>query len=177
MSVYGGIGGAQAVFAVLVSITLALGSLIASRTYHSALLKKIFYAPMSFFDTNPLGNVLNRNLGFRSHQRSIEVINLIENNLDEKYAWTFIRIGNDIFNIDSTIPNAMGLLINLLFMTIANIIVIIYAIWQFILVFVPVSVIYVVVQRFYVACSRQLRRIESKLKAPIYSNFQETIQE
>ena len=71
----------------------------------------------------------------------------------------------------------MGLLINLLFMTIANIIVIIYAIWQFILVFVPVSVIYVVVQRFYVACSRQLRRIESKLKAPIYSNFQETIQE
>ena len=44
-------------------------------------------------------------------------------------------------------------------------------------VFVPVSVIYVVVQRFYVACSRQLRRIESKLKAPIYSNFQETIQE
>ena len=43
--------------------------------------------------------------------------------------------------------------------------------------FVPVSVIYVVVQRFYVACSRQLRRIESKLKAPIYSNFQETIQE
>ena len=49
------------------------------------------------------------------------------------------RIGNDIFNIDSTIPNAMGLLINLLFMTIANIIVIIYAIWQFILatVFIP----------------------------------------
>ena len=51
----------------------------------------------------------------------------------------FNRIGNDIFNIDSTIPNAMGLLINLLFMTIANIIVIIYAIWQFILatVFIP----------------------------------------
>ena len=44
-----------------------------------------------------------------------------------------MRIGNDIFNIDSTIPTAMGLLINLLFMTIANIIVIIYAIWQFIL--------------------------------------------
>ena len=86
LSVYGGIGGAQAVFAVLVSITLALGSLIASRTYHSALLKKIFYAPMSFFDTNPLGNVLNRNRGFRGHQRSIEVINLIENNLDGKYA-------------------------------------------------------------------------------------------
>ena len=63
LSVYGGIGGAQAVFAVLVSITLALGSLIASRKYHSALLKKIFYAPMSFFDTTPLGNVLNRILG------------------------------------------------------------------------------------------------------------------
>ena len=49
------------------------------------------------------------------------------------------RIGNDIFNIDSTIPNAMGLLINLLFMTIANIIVIIYAIWQFILATVFIS--------------------------------------
>ena len=60
LSVYGGIGGAQAVFAVLVSITLALGSLIASRKYHAALLKKIFYAPMSFFDTTPIGRVINR---------------------------------------------------------------------------------------------------------------------
>jgi len=166
LSVYGGIGGAQAVFAVLVSITLALGSLIASRKYHSALLKKIFYAPMSFFDTTPLGNVLNRNQGFKGHKRSLGLSEVIKDHQRSPEAFMFIsqpkisltwswtgqklvyhvmlneplnRIGNDIFNIDSTIPNAMGLLINLLFMTIANIIVIIYAIWQFILatVFIP----------------------------------------
>ena len=74
-------------------VCMYLGSLVASAYYHKILVRKVFSAPMSFFDTTPLGNVLN-------------------------------RIGNDIYNIDQTIPGAFGLLVNLLVNTVASITVI-----------------------------------------------------
>ena len=42
------------------SIALAVGCVLASRTIHSGLLRRIMHAPMSFFDTTPLGRIMNR---------------------------------------------------------------------------------------------------------------------
>lgn len=46
---------------------------------------------------------------------------------------------------------------------------------EFIAIIVPISVIYYFVQRFYVASSRQLKRLESVSRSPIYSHFSETV--
>lgn len=45
----------------------------------------------------------------------------------------------------------------------------------FLAMIVPIALLYYFAQRFYVATSRQLMRLESVSRSPIYSHFGETV--
>ena len=60
LGVYAALGVGQAVLVLLGSFALALGAIFASRSIHDNMLSAILRAPMSFFDTTPLGRILNR---------------------------------------------------------------------------------------------------------------------
>lgn len=60
LGVYGAMGILQTFFQFLSAIALAVGCLHAARDIHNNLLMQTFRLPMSFFDTTPLGRVINR---------------------------------------------------------------------------------------------------------------------
>ena len=60
LGVYAALGLCQALMVLVGAFCLALGAYKASQTLHEKLLYSILRSPMSFFDTTPLGRILNR---------------------------------------------------------------------------------------------------------------------
>ncbi|XP_041078301.1 ATP-binding cassette sub-family C member 3-like isoform X2 [Polyodon spathula] len=144
VGVYAALGLTQGVLVMISSFTLALGGIGAARNLHSALLENKFCTPQAFFDTTPLGRIIN-------------------------------RFSKDIYVIDEVIPHTILMFLSTLFSSVATLIVIIASTPLFAVVIVPLAIAYFLVQRFYVATSRQLKRLESVSRSPIYSHFSETI--
>ncbi|XP_044034326.1 ATP-binding cassette sub-family C member 3 isoform X1 [Siniperca chuatsi] len=85
------------------------------------------------------------------------------------------RFSKDVDAIDSHIPDNIDIWMRTFWYTL-NVLLICSALTpMFLIVIVPLMVFYWWVQRFYVATSRQLKRLESVSRSPIYSHFSETV--
>ena len=85
------------------------------------------------------------------------------------------RFAKDIDMVDSSIPLTFAALMRLGLGVVGTIMVICSTIPWFIAIIIPIAFLYYMVQRFYVSSSRQLRRIESSTRSPIYSWFGESV--
>ncbi|NXP41332.1 MRP3 protein, partial [Leiothrix lutea] len=85
------------------------------------------------------------------------------------------RFSKDIYVIDEVIPPTILMFLGTFFTSLSTMIVIIASTPLFTVVIIPLAVLYFFVQRFYVATSRQLKRLESVSRSPIYSHFSETL--
>ncbi|XP_028278726.1 ATP-binding cassette sub-family C member 2 isoform X2 [Parambassis ranga] len=144
VGVFGALGVAQGFFVFLGTLLLANASVAASRIMHSRLLNNILRVPMVFFDTTPIGRIVN-------------------------------RFAKDIFTVDEAIPQSFRSWLLCLLGVLGTLFVICLATPFFTIIIIPLALIYYFVQRFYVATSRQLRRLDSVSRSPIYSHFGETV--
>uniref|UniRef100_A0A669DKL9 ABC-type glutathione-S-conjugate transporter n=1 Tax=Oreochromis niloticus TaxID=8128 RepID=A0A669DKL9_ORENI len=144
VGVFGALGVAQGLFVFLGTLLLANASINASRILYSRLLNNILRVPMVFFDTTPIGRVIN-------------------------------RFAKDIFTIDEAIPASLRSCLLCLMSVLGTVFVICLVTPFFAIVIIPLALIYFFVQRFYIATSRQLRRLDSVSRSPIYSHFGETV--
>ncbi|XP_041744535.1 ATP-binding cassette sub-family C member 3 isoform X1 [Coregonus clupeaformis] len=144
VGVYAALGIAQGILVMVSSFTLAMGNIGAARKLHYALLDNKFHTPQSFFDTTPIGRIIN-------------------------------RFSKDIYVIDEALPSTVLMFLGTFFSSLSTMIVIVASTPIFAVVIAPLAFIYVFVQRFYVATSRQLKRLESVSRSPIYSHFSETV--
>ncbi|XP_074964156.1 ATP-binding cassette sub-family C member 2 isoform X1 [Phalacrocorax aristotelis] len=85
------------------------------------------------------------------------------------------RFAKDIFTIDETIPMSFRSWLSCFMAIISTLLMISLATPFFAVIIIPLSIFYYFVLCFYVSTSRQLRRLDSVTRSPIYSHFGETV--
>lgn len=149
------------------SIAMAVGCVRAARNLHDNLLNQTMRLPMAFFDTTPLGRIVNR------FSRDVDVVDNILPQIMRFWIMMIFNVSEDVARCSKW--NFHSLLSTLKLQTLAVFIVISIQTPIFMAVVVPIFILYYLIQAFYVATSRQLKRIESVTRSPVYSHFGETI--
>lgn len=164
IAVYAAFGVAQAIAVFISTLSLFLCALRAARYLHNYLLHNILRAPTTtFFDITPTGRILNR---FSSD------INSVDSDLPaifHSWAFCFFRVSFAFLFIRS---NCVIFFPKVL----ATFTVISISVYWFLIVIIPVGILYYFAQKIYIASSRQLKRLEATSLSPVYSHFSESIQ-
>uniref|UniRef100_A0A670HVQ6 ATP binding cassette subfamily C member 1 n=1 Tax=Podarcis muralis TaxID=64176 RepID=A0A670HVQ6_PODMU len=143
LSIYGLLGFLQGLLVCCGAYVLTRGSLSASRSLHHQLLDSVLHLPLQYFETNPIGQIINRFTKVRN-KYSLSVLCV-----------TFGRVVRTY--------------------VVGTILVIVYTSPLFILGVIPLGYLYFTVQRYYIASSRQIRRLSGATQTPIISHFSETL--
>jgi ATP-binding cassette subfamily C (CFTR/MRP) protein 1 len=78
-------------------------------------------------------------------------------------------------NIDSMIIVQLKLIIQQFFAIIISFGLIIYSIYFFIIPLIPILIIYIIIQQIFRRIIREIKRIRSNSKSPMFSNFSESL--
>ncbi|OMH80271.1 Metal resistance protein YCF1 [Zancudomyces culisetae] len=111
---------------------------------HEKMLVSVFNSPMSFFDTTPIGRLIN-------------------------------RFSKDQNTIDEELPSSIMSWLQVLFQMVFSMAVIALSLPLFLIIVIPLSFVYIFLQNIYLQVSRDLKRLDSVSRSPIYQQFQETI--
>ncbi|PPQ68225.1 hypothetical protein CVT26_005758 [Gymnopilus dilepis] len=98
MGIYAGLGASQAFFSFIMGATFALLTYFASQALHKAAIKRVMHAPMSFFETTPLGRIMNR------FSKDIDTIDNLLGDALRMFMGTFSSILGAIILISIVLP-------------------------------------------------------------------------
>ncbi|KAJ3266425.1 hypothetical protein HDU77_001036 [Chytriomyces hyalinus] len=145
LAVYGGIGLVYAISFVFQTIFVWIYCGIRSaRIMHNSMLENVIHLPQSYFDTTPLGRILN-------------------------------RFSKDVYTVDEVLPRVFQGYTRTLFTVLAVLVINTIGNWMYAAFVIPLSLLYVYFQRYYLSTSRELKRLDSTSRSPVYAHFQETL--
>lgn len=144
LGIYALLGGLYVLISLSREGVLFWGSLHASMKIHRGLLKTVMRAKFRFFDSTPLGQIMNR------FSKDVEAV-------DQEVA-----------------PVAIGMLHS--FASVIVIVILISVITPgFLVAGVFITLVYTAIGAFYLNSSRDLKRLESVQRSPLYQQFGETL--
>ncbi|XP_067089136.1 multidrug resistance-associated protein 1 isoform X1 [Osmerus mordax] len=113
-----------------------------------------------YLHQNMLYNVLRSPMAFFERTPSGNLVN---------------RFAKETDTIDAVIPSIIKMFMGSMFNVMGSCVVILIATPLVAIIIPPLGLLYFFVQRFYVASSRQLKRLESVSRSPVYTHFNETL--
>ena len=126
------------------SLIIYYGSIRASRRLHEKLLQKILRAKIRFFDSTPLGRILN-------------------------------RFSTDMEAIDQEVSPMVAFVIFSMVSMFCMLILVSTVLPAFLIPGTLIAVIFVYIGMYYLATSRDMKRLNSVSRSPIYVQFSETL--
>ncbi|KAJ1258131.1 hypothetical protein BS78_10G050800 [Paspalum vaginatum] len=144
ISVYIAIGLITVVFLLFRSLVVVVLGVQTSRSLFSQLLNSLFRAPMSFFDSTPLGRVLS-------------------------------RVSVDLSLVDVDIPFTFMYSVGASINAYSNLGVLAVVTWQVLFVSVPMIILAIRLQRYYLASAKELMRINGTTKSALANHLGESI--
>jgi len=145
LGVYFALGFGSAVLVACAAVILYLWCCLrGSKKLHDEMAQAVLRSPMQFFETTPIGRILN-------------------------------RFSNDIYKIDEVIPRTFSMFFRNCVQVTFVMVVISTSTPAFVILILPFALLYMYIQRYYLRTSRELKRLESITRSPIYSHFQESL--
>ncbi|KAI8865425.1 hypothetical protein GQ42DRAFT_151769 [Ramicandelaber brevisporus] len=144
MGLYAFWGVAQGFTQFFNNAVLAIAGVVASKTMHRLAIRSILRAPVSFFDTTPIGRIIN-------------------------------RFSKDHDALDNTLTDAIRMFLATLASVVSTFIFIGVIMPVFFAVLVPLLVVYWFAAQFYRSTSREIKRLDSITRSPLFAHFSETL--
>jgi len=144
LGIYAALGGGQALLTLIGTVLSAYMGIVAAVTLHNKSFSSVMHAPMSFFDTTPIGRIIN-------------------------------RFSKDQDVIDSLLMDTLRMIIFMAMSVLSTFIMIAYVTPIILAPLFPIFLVYYAVQYLYRQTSRELKRIESISRSPLFSHFSETL--
>ncbi|XP_038067062.1 ATP-binding cassette sub-family C member 8-like isoform X2 [Patiria miniata] len=141
---YAGLSVGTIIIGAASSTVIYIGSLFAAKKLHNSMLNTIMSAPLRFFDTTPIGRILNR---FSSDTSVIDM-----------------QIGG---TLSTFLSFSMSCLVAVLVDAIVT--------WYFVIALIPIMCFYVLLMKVFITTSRELQRLDSINKSPVYAHFSESL--
>ena len=144
LTIYAGLVGGCFVFGITRACVYLLACLICSERLHDKMVVAVLHAPALFFDSNPVGRIMN-------------------------------RFSKDVGCMDEVLPkrSLMAIRMNLLVLT--TVLLPTVANPWLLVVLVPMTVVFTYILKYYLNTSRELKRLESICRSPVFSHISETL--
>ncbi|CAL1531982.1 unnamed protein product [Lymnaea stagnalis] len=144
LGVYGAFGAGQIFLFFIGYASFWVCAIRASKILHRNMLKGILRSPMAFFESTPVGRMLN-------------------------------RFSSDTDTLDLGLPLVMVDMLNCLNQVLGTIIIVCLNVPLFATAILPIFLLFFLVLKFYLPTARQLKRMDTVAKSPIYSHFGEAL--
>ena len=142
--IFGCLVGASIILLLVRAFSFYLVSLRCSERLHDKMVMAIVQAPVFFFDSNPVGRIMN-------------------------------RFSKDVGCMDELLPETFLQSIQLILLMLTSVLLPTAINPWTLLIIVPITVLAGIISRYYLRTSRELQRLESVCRSPVYSHFSETL--